>query len=142
MSDAGRSNRDELAWAIVRVAFGASLAAFHGFGKVFGGKMPGFVQTVASLGFPAPQLFAWCAALAELGGGLLVAVGLLTRPSAAVAGFTMVVALYRHRADPIAKWELALLYLAVMIAFALRGGGRYALDAWIRGRRAGGAGRS
>lgn len=136
MSDARAARNEAVAWALVRVTFGASLAAFHGYGKVFGGKMPDFAQTVAKLGFPAPHVFAWCAALAELGGGVLVAIGLLTRPAATIAAFTMAVALYRHRADPIAKWELATLYLVVMIALVIRGGGRFALDEVIRARRA------
>jgi putative oxidoreductase len=118
----------ELARAAVRVVFGASLALFHGYGKVFGGKMPDFVKSVTALGFPKPTFFAWCAALSELVGGTLVALGLLTRPAAAFAGFTMVVALYRHRVDPFAKSELAILYLVVMIACVVGGGGRYSLD--------------
>ena len=117
----------------MRVVFGASLAFFHGYGKVFGGKMPDFVKAVVALGFPAPTFFAWCAALSELVGGALVALGLLTRPAAAFAGFTMVVALYRHRVDPFAKSELAVLYLVVMIACVVRGGGAYSLD--NRGKR-------
>ena len=71
-------------------------------------------------------------------GGALVAVGLLTRPAAALAAFTMLVALYRHRVDPFAKWELAILYLVVMVAVAVRGAGRLSIDeriARIRRRR-------
>jgi putative oxidoreductase len=121
--------RRELAWAAVRVTFGASLALFHGYGKVFGGKMPEFTKSVAALGFPMPAFFAWSAGLAELVGGALVAVGLFARPAAAFAAFTMVVALYRHRVDPLAKAELAILYLVVMLACVARGAGDYSLDA-------------
>jgi len=57
------------------------------------------VQGVANLGFPAPALFAWAAALAEFLGGLLVFLGLGTRVAAAFAAFTMVVAGFaRHKA--------------------------------------------
>jgi putative oxidoreductase len=120
----------DLAWALVRVTTGLSLAGFHGWGKVNGG-VDKLVATVARLGFPHPEVFAWCASLAEFAGGLLVAVGLFTRPAAAAAAFTMMVALYNHRADPFAKAELALLYFAVMAAATLLGSGRFGVDAML-----------
>src|SRR6185369_8347477 len=58
--------------------------------------------------------------------------GLVTRYAAAAVAFTMAVALYSQRNDPIHRMELAVLYLAPMVAAALIGGGRYSLDAWIR----------
>ena len=67
-------------------------------------------------------------------GDILVAVGLLTRPAAALAAFTMAVALYRHRVDPFAKSELALLYFVVLVAIVVRGPGRYSIDATRGGR--------
>jgi putative oxidoreductase len=119
-------------WTLVRAVFGLTLALGHGAGKVFGGRMDRFAQGVGELGFPAPTFFAWCASLAEFVGGLLVAVGLFTRPAAALAGFTMLVALYRHRADPFGHMEMALLYLTVMLAVVLVGSGPFGLDARMR----------
>jgi len=46
--------------------------------------------------------------------------------------FNMAVALYSQRNDPIRHMELAILYLAPMVAAALIGGGRWSLDQWIR----------
>ncbi|HZI12400.1 MAG TPA: DoxX family protein [Myxococcus sp.] len=120
-------------WTLVRVVFGLTLALGHGLSKVTG-DMSRFAEGVANLGFPFPLFFAWCASLAELLGGLLVAVGLFTRPAAAFAGFTMLVALFRHRADPFGRMELALLYLTVMVAVALVGAGPWSLDARLRRR--------
>ncbi len=120
-------------WTLVRVVFGLTLALGHGLGKVTG-DMSRFAEGVANLGFPFPLFFAWCASLAEFLGGLLVAVGLFTRPAAAFAGFTMLVALFRHRADPFGRMELALLYLTVMVAVALVGAGPWSLDARLRRR--------
>lgn len=121
--------------ALLRAFAGASLALAHGLGKMPPGE--GFVRGVDALGFPAPALFAWAAALSELLGGLLVAIGLCTRPAAALAGFTMLVAaLGQHANDPYARKELALLYLSVMLCFFLVGSGRFGLDALVRRRLA------
>jgi putative oxidoreductase len=129
-----QGRRGEVGWLVVRVVFGLTLALGHGLPKVTG-NMEGFAQGVAALGFPFPLFFAWCAALAELLGGVLVAVGLFTRPAAAFAAFTMVVALYRHRVDPFGRMELALLYLTVLGTAVFVGGGPFSLDARLRGRR-------
>jgi len=123
--------RSALGWTLVRGVFGLTLALGHGLPKVRG-DMSQFAQGVAALGFPFPVFFAWCASLAEFLGGLLVAVGLFTRPAAAFAGFTMAVALFRHRADPFGRMELALLYLTVMLAVVLAGAGPWSLDARVR----------
>ena len=124
--------RFDLAWALIRITAGFSMFFFHGWGKVVDGGVNNLVGTVARLGFPAPTFFAWCAALAEFVGGILLALGLATRWSALAIGTTMVVALYRHQTDPIARFELPALYLVIMIAAFLIGGGRYSLDSRLR----------
>jgi hypothetical protein len=79
---------------------------------------------------PAPTLLGWFAILSEFAGGLLLALGLFTRAAGlAVAGTLFIAAFKVHAADPFAKKELALAYAVVGLAFALSGGGRYALDA-------------
>ncbi|MBX5483751.1 MAG: DoxX family protein [Myxococcaceae bacterium] len=118
----------DLGWALTRFVFGMSLALLHGYDKVFNGKVYSLAGTVAHLGFPFPLFFAWCASAAEFFGGLFVAFGFLTRPAAAFVSFTMLVALFQHRHDPMGKMELALHYLALMVLAMLIGGGKYALD--------------
>lgn len=120
---------DQIGLLILRVSSGLMMAT-HGYGKVFEeGRMAKFTEGVGEMGFPAPAFFAWTAALSELVGGVALALGLGTRVSAALIAGTMVVAAFiRHAADPFAKKELALLYLAVMLFFALYGGGKWALD--------------
>ena len=50
-------------------------------------------------------------------------------------GFTMLVAGFGvHAADPFARKEMALLYLAIAVMFLLVGSGKYGVDAWIRSR--------
>lgn len=120
-----------LGWTLVRVTFGLMLSLAHGLPKATGDMGP-FVERVAKLGFPFPTFFAWCATLTELLGGLLIALGLFSRPAAAFAAFTMVVATFRHRPDPFSAMEKPLLFLTVFVAVILVGGGPWSLDAKLR----------
>jgi putative oxidoreductase len=146
----------DLALLLLRLS-GLGLALAHGYGKVVAlstGHGDRFVAGVESLGFPLPGLFAWAAALAELLGGLCVAIGLGTRLAAAFAAVTMFVAAFlRHHAlqhllvtlgvmkaseETVRSWgnpELALVYLIVMVALVLAGGGRFSLERALPGRR-------
>ncbi|HES57998.1 MAG TPA: DoxX family protein [Firmicutes bacterium] len=120
---------------IGRLGWGLLLALLHGLGKLPPSER--FIGGVETLGFPAPTLFAWAAALAEFAGGLLVAAGLLTRPAALAIVFTMVVAAFmRHGADPMEKKELALVYLTFGLLYLIVGAGKYSID-WLisHGRR-------
>jgi uncharacterized membrane protein YphA (DoxX/SURF4 family) len=60
--------KNDLALVLLRLA-GLYLAVGHGWGKVVAlasGEGGRFIEGVAELGFPAPGLFAWAAALDEL----------------------------------------------------------------------------
>lgn len=113
----------------LRVMGGLGIAT-HGYGKLFTeGRMDGFVETVAGMGFPLPVLFAWLAALSEFAGGILLAVGLATRYTAFLIFGTMTVAAFvAHAGDPFAGREMALLYWSIAIAFMGLGGGRLSID--------------
>ena len=118
---------------ILRVFAGVSLALAHGLGKL--PPSDGFIKAVGELGYPLPFVFTWAAALAEFGGGLLLALGLFTRPSALLIAITMATAGFlRHAPDPYGRKELAFLYLAVAILYVLAGAGRYSIDAMLRKR--------
>lgn len=118
---------------ILRVFSGLALALAHGWGKI--PPSPGFVGMIGGMGMPAPELFAWLAAIAEFGGGLLIAVGLLTRPAALlVIGQFMFVVLLAHAGDPFGDRELPLFFLVTALLFLLSGAGRYSADAALRGR--------
>jgi putative oxidoreductase len=80
--------------------------------------------------------------LAEFVGGILIAIGLATRPAALALTFNMAVAAFvAHRSDPLfmgggAAKEPALLYLIPFAALVLTGAGRYSIDRIIAaGRR-------
>ena len=62
----------DLGLLILRVLAGAGIA-YHGYGKLFGGRMDKFAEGVAAMGCPMPEVFAWAAALSEVAGGILLA---------------------------------------------------------------------
>jgi len=73
----------------------AIIFIFAGFGKVTG--LEGTAGYIASKGLPAAYLLAIGAAIVELGGGILLAVGFKTRIVAAIiALFTLAAALIFH----------------------------------------------
>ena len=146
--------RHDIALLILRLA-GFGLLFAHGWGKLvaLAGGDARFVEGVGKLGFPMPLAFAWAAALAETLAALLVGLGLFTRAAASLCAFTMLVAAFgRHQAhqhlmvklgmrsagdEALQAWgnpELALLYLAVFVAIALLGAGRFSLDHAMGGR--------
>jgi putative oxidoreductase len=122
---------------LVRLSAGLLLVP-HGVYKLLGG-VNGLAAGLASRGAPAPLVLAWCATLAEAVGGLLVAIGLLTRPAAAAACATMVVAwATSHLGDAIrigtAKggvFEYPFLLSLLFLTIAVAGPGRYSVDARI-----------
>lgn len=124
------SRATDLGLLVLRLGFGLALAFAHGLGKL--PPSEGFVQATAGLGFPLPVLFAWAAALSEFLGGLLIAIGLATRPAAIFISITMTVAAFvQHGADPFAEKELALLYLVSALTLVLTGAGRFSLDHFL-----------
>ena len=141
----GSSRVGDIGLLVLRVGAGLLMAFGHGFSKVYAdgrfGPPQRLIDNVANLNFPAPTAFAWMAALTEFVGGILLAVGLLTRPAALALAFNMSVAAFLvHRNDPLfamggpAK-EAALTYLAPFVALVLLGPGRYAVDHVIARRR-------
>ncbi len=113
----------------------------HALGKlglVGTGDMAGFVAWLEELGVPFAPIQARVAMLAELVGGGLLAVGLLTRPAALLLVGTMVIAgRLGHRGagylitnePPGAEYTINLAVVCAVLA--LFGPGGYSLDALI-----------
>jgi putative oxidoreductase len=117
---------------IIRVIGSLSLALGHGLGKV--PPRPGFIERVGGMGFPAPELFAWLAAFAEIGGGLLILIGLLTRPAALlVAVHAAIIAFLAHAGDPFTQREKGVLFMGIALLLVFAGAGRYSADARVFG---------
>jgi putative oxidoreductase len=96
------------------------------------------------LGFPVAashpfQVFtlAGCAGVLELFGGILLLIGLFTRPVAFILSGEMAFAYFLAHA-PHGFWplvnrgELAALYCFVFLYLAIAGGGRWSVDRWLR----------
>ena len=120
----------ERIYALLRFVVGI-LFACHGAQKLFG-----------AFGMPAmtskPMMLA--AGIIEFGGGLLIAIGLLTSWAAFLASGEMAVAYFMVHAHggfwPIVnKGEPAVVYCFLFLYIAARGSGRYSVDAMMRRRR-------
>lgn len=123
----------ELGLTPLRVFAGLALCLGHGLGKF--PVSAAFVARVDGFGFPMPMLFAWAAAATEIVGGLLLAIGLLTRPSAFFIICTMTTAVVlQHANDPFSGKEKALLFGFIALAFLCLGGGRWSIDARLSKR--------
>lgn len=123
----------DLGLLVMRLWFGLVMAIAHGIPKF--DKLDRFAAGLAEDGMPIPEVMALLAALSESVGGLLIALGLLTRPAALALVVTMSVAAFvAHAEDPFAKQEFALLYGVGFLALALAGPGRLSLD-HLLGRR-------
>ncbi len=121
----------DLSLTTLRITMGLLMAGLHGSGKI--PPSDKLIDGVTALGFPMPVLFAWAAGLAELVGGILLAVGFMTRFSALLVGFTMFVAAFgRHLTDAWDVKELSLLYLAIALMFVFKGSGRFSIDHLIK----------
>lgn len=116
---------------LLRIFAGVSLALAHGIGKL--PPSEGLIGGTAKMGFPAPEFFAWAAALSEFLGGILLALGLFTRVAAFLIAVTMLVALVGvHGADPFQKQELAFMYFFIALAFLLKGSSDWSVDSFLR----------
>ncbi|MEN7548740.1 DoxX family protein [Rapidithrix thailandica] len=113
---------------LLRVFIGLTMAFQHGSGKI--PPSEGFVSVIEKLHFPAPFVFAWLAGIGEFVGGILLAIGLFSRPSALMVSITMGVAAFmQHAQDPFRQKEMALLYLFAGLMFLCVGSGKYGIDA-------------
>lgn len=122
---------DAWAWTIVRVTVGALLIP-HGWGKL-SGDMTMVAQGFAAAGIAPALLAAWYIACLEFFGGILLVLGLLTRPVAVlVVGFMAVAAFYVHWPNGFLwtnkGFEYPLMWGLMALALVLRGGGPWSLD--------------
>jgi putative oxidoreductase len=128
------------AWAhvLIRVALGAILIP-HGMQKLFGSfggpGMNNFIGALQKFGYSPgfSQFIAWPIALLEFVGGIMLIIGLFTRPVAfAVLIFMLEAARFHHGIGGF-FWtargnEYPLILAAVSLYLVIRGSGPYSID--------------
>jgi putative oxidoreductase len=121
---------DGVADLLLRIAVGALLIP-HGLQKI-GGGFEGTAQFLASVGFVPGGFWAAMLVLVEIGAGIALVLGLLTRPAAFAVLVFMLAAVWFHWSAGFfwtdGGWEYPALWAVAALYFAIRGGGRYSLD--------------
>lgn len=125
----------DLAPLFLRLGLGLVFVV-HGWSKLTGGPSA-FAGMLTGLGVGAPEVFAWLVTLAELVGGVLLLVGLLTRLATLPLIATMIGAIVLVKVDlgviapggaPMPGAELDIALLAGLLALLTFGPGRVSLD--------------
>lgn len=119
------------AWGVlaVRIAIGTRLVEGTQDNVFSHERMDEFARFLAAHGTPAPWLGAYLSAYAQFICGILIVVGLFTRPAGAVLTVNFMAALMiAHRATPFVQTWPALMMLAAAIFFLLGGAGALSLD--------------
>ena len=123
----------ETSFLILRFFTGITMCYYHGWSKLFSS-----IERLDELGsnltkwfgldsFSVP--FGIIATFSESIGALMLAVGFLTRPTAFLLAFTMMVATVKNITGVgMEKTELSLIFLILSCVIFIRGSGRYSLD--------------
>jgi putative oxidoreductase len=132
-----RTRRPDAGLLFLRIGLGLGMA-WHGYNTLLGGDPPGsgmnsFIEAIENvLAWPFPEFFAYLAKGGELLGGLLLVLGLLTRPALLLlSGILGVAAFVFLSGAPLGERELALLYLVGCLFLLWVGPGRYSVDALL-----------
>ncbi len=125
----------DVALFLLRVVTGA-LLVWHGALKVFEGYA-GLIDGLTQRGWPMPAFQAFMASYIEFAGGILLIVGLFTRPTAlAVMIQFIIVTFIFHAEDPFKVQEKAFLFMLLGTYFFLVGPGKWSVDSRLFGQGA------
>jgi putative oxidoreductase len=124
-----------LAWPAVRIVAGGFLVP-HGAQKLFGlwgGNIANTGAGFAKMGLEPGLPLAYLTASWEFFGGILIAIGFLTRPAALGAAFLLLVATFMVHWPLGFFWsgrgiEYPLMWTVLMLAIAARGAGPLSVD--------------
>lgn len=130
-------------WAltVLRLGFGCMLIA-HGSQKLFGAfggpSVGAFARYLAQQEVPMPLLSAWCATLAEFGGGVALVLGFQVRLAAVPVLVTMLVGIrLSHWGKGFfatrGGFEYPAMIAVAMVALLIAGGGAMSLDERLSG---------
>jgi putative oxidoreductase len=122
---------DTTAETLLRVVAGVLLVT-HGYGKII--NPFGAVGMVEGLGFYPGVFWSPLLSATEFFGGILVAIGLFTRPASFAAMIVLLVTVYFHgivTGEGLAGAEKSILWAAIFFFFAIRGSNSQSVDAKI-----------
>lgn len=122
---------DTTAETLLRVVAGGLLVT-HGYGKII--NPFGAVGMVEGLGFYPGVFWSPLLSATEFFGGILVAIGLFTRPASFAAMIVLLVTVYFHgivTGEGLAGAEKSILWAAIFFFFAIRGSNSQSVDAKI-----------
>lgn len=126
----------ELGLTLIRIGLGIILTIF-GYSKLMSGAA-NLTQIGSAIGlFGITWGYLWwgyAAALTELLGGLMFALGLYTRIACLPLAWLLIVAIRFHlqNNDPFTKWSFACICLCIVAALFVAGSGTYSLDHVIK----------
>jgi putative oxidoreductase len=127
------AKHSDLGLLIGRLGVGAIYILF-GWQKLSGGQVAWthYGHALASLGISfMPNIWGLAAALSEFAGGILLILGFLFRPAAALIAFTMVVAFvstFREHPHNFGQYSRAIEMFCMMIVFLFVGPGKYSFE--------------
>jgi len=125
----------KFSWPLIRIVTGLFLMP-HGAQKLFGmfdGNPAAVAGFFSKMGIEPAALMVTAVGAVEFFGGLLLALGFLTRPVAAAIFVVLTVAWYKVHLSAgffVNKggFEFAMMWSILALAFVLRGGGEYSID--------------
>ncbi len=114
---------------ILRVATGGLLVT-HGYGKIL--NPFGASGMVEGLGFYPGAFWSPLLAATEFFGGILIAIGLFTRPAALAAMIVLALTVYFHgivQGEGLGGAEKSILWTLILFFFVIRGANGHSVDA-------------
>lgn len=127
----GDTRHADYAALLLRISLGILFLA-HGLLKIFGFTIAGTSAYFESIGYPG--FFAYLVILGEVGGGLLLILGVYTRWIALALIPLMIGATLEHLpngwvfSNPNGGWEFPVFWTVTLVVQALLGDGAYALN--------------
>jgi len=119
---------ETLAWPLIRAVCGLMLLP-HGIMKLTNLAFAANVtRLIGRLGFAPSVAWFWFIVLLETIGGVLLAIGLFTRPVALMITVEMLVITFAVLLPAGRPYETTLMWALLAFAIALRGGGRWSVD--------------
>ena len=121
-----------VSWDLLRIVSGLMMVVGHGYNKTFGDKIQPFFGGKDFFGIDLGINMLWIAGFIEFYVGILVILGLFTRPAALLTAILMVMAYFSSHAAWFPTFnggELATVYFLLFLAIFAYGPGPFSLDA-------------